>query len=78
MPFRVTENEIHLHDHCSIEEAEALHEVVRTIESPLFDLTEVRHLHTAILQLIVASAGTVRAPPDDPVVAACLRRLATV
>ena len=71
MPFSTSQNVVSIEGHCSIEEAEALHEVLRAIEEPVFDLSEADHLHTSIVQLMMASGGQVRALPGDMVLAAC-------
>jgi hypothetical protein len=73
MPITVSESVIHLIDHCAIEEVEALHEELRTIEQPIFDLAEVASLHTAIVQLIMLTGGAIRSLPPDPVLTACFR-----
>ncbi|MCW6511557.1 hypothetical protein [Lichenifustis flavocetrariae] len=71
MPIRTEDSLIALDGHCTIEEAEALFEILRGIEEPVFDLAATNTLHTAIVQLIMASSGVVRNIPDDPVLAAC-------
>ncbi len=72
MPFRVLDDTVFLEGHCSIEEAEALHEALKAIERPVFDLGTAGHLHTAIVQLLMLSGGTMRSLPADPVLEACL------
>jgi hypothetical protein len=72
MPLRMLDHTIHLEADCSIEEAEALYEAARMIDQPIFDLAEARHLHTAIVQVIMASGGTVRGLPPDAVLHGCL------
>lgn len=71
MPFSMRENVVSIEGHCSIEEAEALHEELRAIEEPVFDLSRSDHLHTSIVQLMMASGGTIRALPADRLLAAC-------
>ena len=73
MPIRTDDTLIGLDGHCTIEEAEALFEILRTIDEPVFDLAATVTLHTAIVQLIMASRGVVRNIPNDPVLAACFR-----
>ncbi len=73
MPMNIRENVIHLNGLCAIEETEALHEALRGIERPIFDLAEAAHLHTAIVQLIMASGAMVRGLRPDLVLAACFR-----
>jgi hypothetical protein len=71
MPIRIDDNVISLDGHCAIEEAESLHEALRAIEQPVFDLAHTSTLHTAIVQLIMTSPGKVRGLPSDRVLAAC-------
>ena len=73
MPMNVVENVIHLNGLCAVEEAEALHQALCGIERPVFDLTDAAHIHTAIVQLVMASGGIVRGLPPDLVLAACFR-----
>ncbi len=72
MPIRTNDNIVFLEDHCPIEEAEALHEILKEIDAPVFDLTGASYLHTAIVQLVMASPGTVRVTQPDKVLVACL------
>ena len=71
MPFTTREKVVFLEGHCSIEEAEPLHEVLRGVEDSVFDLSEAGHLHTSIVQIIMASRGQVRGVAPDLVLAAC-------
>jgi hypothetical protein len=71
--MNIVENVIRLNGPCAIEEAEALHQALCGIERPIFDLTEAAYLHTAIVQLIMASGGMVRGLPTDLALAACFR-----
>jgi hypothetical protein len=73
MPFRIEDDVVWLEGHCSVEEAQPLFDALRGMEKPIFELEGSRGLHTAIVQLILASAGNVRASPVDPVLAACFR-----
>jgi hypothetical protein len=73
MAIRQDENIISLVGHCAIEEAESLFEALRATEDPIFDLAEATSLHTAIVQIIMASSGKVRGVIANPVLAACLR-----
>lgn len=74
MAFTVTETDVVFDGACSIEEAEDLHQALKGREAPRFDLARAGPLHTAILQIIMASGGTVSAMPSepDPLLAACL------
>jgi anti-anti-sigma regulatory factor len=71
MPIRTLENMVFLDSHCPIEEAESLFETLRQIEDPVFDLSHATYIHSAIVQLIIASRGTVRGLAPDIVLSAC-------
>jgi hypothetical protein len=73
MPFRIDENIVTLDGHCSVEEAQPLFEALRGGDEPIFDLGGTRGLHTAIVQIVLASRGRLRAVPSDPTLAACFR-----
>ena len=73
MPFRIYDNVITLDGYCSVEEAQPLFEAVRGVDDPIFDLGGTRGLHTAIVQIILASRGGLRGVPSDPALAACFR-----
>ncbi len=73
MPFRIDDNVFALEGHCSIEEAQPLFDALRAADEPVFDLTQARTLHTAIVQLILASSGRVRLASSDGLLAACFR-----
>lgn len=78
MPFEVKEGTLALTGACTIEEAESLHEAVRDFgEEPIFDLSGVGYMHTSIVQVLMASGGTLGAMPaeSNPVLDACLRTL---
>jgi hypothetical protein len=73
MPHEIDGDRVRLSGPCSIEDAETLHEALRGLDRPIFEIAEGAHLHTAIAQLILTSGGRLRALPDDLVLAACLR-----
>lgn len=73
MPYRIDDVVISLDGHCSVEEAQPLFEALRGIDEPIFDLGRAQTLHTAVVQLILASAGSVRSPPADRWLAGCFR-----
>jgi hypothetical protein len=73
MPFRIDDSVISLEGHCSIEEAQPLFDALREVDEPTFDLAAMTTVHTAVVQLILASAGTVRGLTPDPLLEACLR-----
>jgi hypothetical protein len=72
MSFTLSADTVYLGHSCSIDEAEALHQALAGMDQPIFDLSSVAYLHTAIVQLVIAAGGSVLNPPDDPVLAACL------
>jgi hypothetical protein len=73
MGFRLEDNVISIEGDCSVEEAEPLFEMLRDVEAPVFDLSRATGLHTAIIQVVLASGARVRGVPADKVLAACLR-----
>jgi hypothetical protein len=73
MPFTMDGDVISLDGHCPIEEAQPLFDALRAVDDPIFDVSRALSLHTAIVQLILASAGSVRGAPADRWLAACFR-----
>jgi len=73
MPFTIDGDVISLDGHCPIEEAQPLFDALRAVDEPIFDVSRTLSLHTAIVQLILASAGGVRGAPADRWLAACFR-----
>jgi hypothetical protein len=64
---------ISLDGHCPIEEAQPLFDALRAVDQPIFDVSRALSLHTAIVQLILASAGRVKGAPADRWLAGCFR-----
>ncbi len=56
----------------AIEEAEALAEWLRATPDAALDLSACQGLHSAVLQVILAAAPRLIAPPPDPLLAALL------
>jgi hypothetical protein len=73
MPFTMDGDVISLDGHCPIEEAQPLFDALRAVDEPIFDVSRALSLHTAIVQLILASAGRVRGAPADRWLAVCFR-----
>jgi hypothetical protein len=73
MPLRTDDNVVILEGHCTIEEAQALFDLLGSVEDPVFDIARAKTIHTAIVQLILASGGKVRGPAASIVLSACLR-----
>jgi len=71
MPFRIDDNVITFDGHCSVEEAQPLYDALRGMEAPIFDFGRASGLHTAIVQIVLASGGGLRGMPEDRVLAAC-------
>ena len=71
MSFRIEGAEIAFEGHCSIEEAQSLFDALRGVEEPIFDLSRARSLHTAIVQIVLASSGRVRGAASDRAFMAC-------
>ncbi|MBD8907074.1 hypothetical protein [Methylorubrum zatmanii] len=72
MPFDLRDDCLLLHGHCPIEEGEPLLDALRGTACPVVDLSGLEQAHTAILQVLMATAPAIRGCPADPVVAACL------
>lgn len=63
---------IHLEGACPVEEAERLLELLQTGTPTGFDLGGCRSVHTAVLQLLLASPLPIRMPPAESLLAALL------
>lgn len=72
MPFDLRDDCLMLHGQCPIEEAEPLLEALQGATVPVVDLSGLEQAHTAVLQVLMAAAPTIRGRPADPVAAACL------
>jgi hypothetical protein len=73
MAIHIKDNVVSIEGHCPIDEAEPLCDALRGIDDPIFDLTQATTLHTAIVQLVLASSAKVRGVPSDKVLASCFR-----
>jgi hypothetical protein len=73
MPMRIEDQAIWLEGHCTIEEAQDLYDNVRGLEDPVFNLAGVETLHTAIVQILLASKGAVVGAKPDTWLANCFR-----
>jgi hypothetical protein len=72
MPIRYEGDTAVLHGLCTVEEAEPLLEFVRAVAGARVDATEVDHVHTAIVQVLMAARADVKHSFTDPVLIACL------
>lgn len=59
---------------CTVEEAEALLDWLRATPDAAVDLSGCTAAHSALLQLVLATAPRLAAPPPDPLLAAALAR----
>ncbi len=75
MPLRTEGGVLHLQAECSVEEALALLEQLAVPVPPGVDLRACTHLHTALVQVLVACRPRVEAPPDDAFLARWLMPL---
>lgn len=65
MSVRIEDEVIHLHGRCQAEDAELL--LVALQEAPVraVDLTQVRRMHLAVAQILLAVRPSVRGMPED-------------
>jgi len=54
-----------LEDECPVEDAEPLLALLQSAAAPVIDWTACRHLHTAVLQLVLAARPSIRGPCGD-------------
>jgi len=73
MPFRIDDNVVTIDGHSLVEEAQPLFEALLGVDEPIFDLGQAQTLHTAVVQLVLASTGRVLKAPPDRWLAACFR-----
>lgn len=66
MPLDLSGNVARFADVCTVEEALDLLEWARQNTPPRVDLGACTHLHTALLQVLMASDARIVAPPEDP------------
>jgi hypothetical protein len=66
MPIHYTETEARIEEQCTVEEAEPLFEWLQEHPEGRVDLSACDHMHTAILQVLMALRPPVSAPPDEP------------
>jgi hypothetical protein len=78
MAFVVQGSHVKLEGPCPVEEAPDLFQALLAIETPVFDVGGAVFVHTAIVQLLIASRGRLVARPEDPTLAACLEGVETV
>ena len=75
MPIRTEAEALHLEAVCGVEEALALLEQLAAAPPPGIDLSACTHLHTALVQVLVACRPRILAPPEDAFLARWLMPL---
>ncbi len=70
--IRVDDGVIRLEGHCPVEDAETLLEALQGGGAPSLDLGGCCSVHTAVLQLLLASRARVLIPPADALLARLL------
>ncbi|MBP2314266.1 hypothetical protein [Azospirillum soli] len=71
--IRVNNGVIHLEGHCPVEDAEPLLEALQAGGDAALELGGCGSVHTAVLQLLLASRTRVLTPPADALLARLLR-----
>lgn len=66
MPITFTEQEAILSENVAIEEAETLLAWLKEHPEGVVNLQTCNHMHTAILQLLLAMRPPIKEPPEDP------------
>lgn len=66
MPIRFTEDTASFEEVCTVEEAETLLQWLQDRPQGTIKLKECTHVHTAIVQVLLAGRVIVALPPADP------------
>lgn len=66
MPIEFMRNVVSLKGVCTVEEAEPLLEWLQDQQRAKVKLKECTHIHTAVLQVLMAAKAMVTLPPEDP------------
>lgn len=66
MPITYMETGVVFQETCSSEEAEKLREFLETNPRGRLDFKNCLHIHSSILQVLMAAHADVVVPPDDP------------
>ncbi len=69
MPLVFTESRVRFEAVCTVEDALPLLEFLKVSAAPEIDLSACTHLHTALLQLLLAARPRLASPPADPTLA---------
>ncbi|MBT8763070.1 hypothetical protein KFV02_03905 [Desulfohalobiaceae bacterium Ax17] len=65
MPIKITEDTAIFSDICTVEEAEPLLDWLKEHPAGKLDLKQAQHIHTAILQVLMALQPEIASPPED-------------
>jgi hypothetical protein len=65
MPVRFRGNTAYLRGTCTVEDGEPLLAWCLEREAPRVNLKECRHLHTAVLQVLLVAEARLATPPED-------------
>ncbi|MCM2475041.1 hypothetical protein HGO38_16295 [Rhizobium sp. CG5] len=74
MPAKFDTTKAELYENCTVEDAEPIFDWLRKTAAGVLDVAHVTHLHTAVLQTIMATGNTVGGLPADHFVAECIRQ----
>ena len=74
MPIKSTKKQLNLHGCCAVEEADDIFNWLQKHEHGVLYLAGVEHLHTAVLQTLMATQSTVKVWPTDEFSTECLRQ----
>lgn len=77
MPLVFTETQVRFEDVCTVEDALPLLDFLKGSAAPEIDLSACTHLHTALLQLLLAARPRLATPPADPTLARWVAPLLT-
>jgi hypothetical protein len=77
MPLVFTETLVRFESVCTVEDALPLLEFLKGSAMPEVDLLACTHLHTALLQLLLAARPRLASPPADPALARWVAPLLT-
>ncbi|CAK0757858.1 STAS domain-containing protein [Gammaproteobacteria bacterium] len=73
MPMQFRKNLAVLDDFCTVEEAEGLLQWLQNHAKAKVNLKDCKHLHTSVLQVLMAARAPVTSWPDDPDLARWLK-----
>lgn len=65
MPVLIDRERITLEGHCAVEEAMPLLEALQADPGRAVHMADATHVHTAVLQVLMAANAKVSAPPKD-------------